>query len=389
MAETGTDAAGGDAPATPPAPPEPTGQACRNCGTPLLGPHCYKCGQPVKGLVRHFTSIVGDFFDSVFDFDSRTFRTLWPLFARPGWLTCEYFEGRRVRYVSPLRLFFFLSIVTFFVAQLTIEASSDGMIVGGDGISGAATEAEVIRERDAALAELREARADAGDEPGSGTALAAAERAVNRQADRRLAELRGEAPPDADDDENLQIRFNDDPWDPETNPVEIAWLPAFADAWINRNIGRARDNIAELQDDPERFKNALLGTIPSTLFVLLPVFAVLLKLAYAFKHRMYMEHLIVALHSHAFLCLALLGVFVVVALRDWLAPADGALRAVFGFVEFLLFAWMPLYLLLMQKRVYRQGWPMTLLKYAVLGTAYMVLLGIGALATLLVSLVWM
>jgi hypothetical protein len=389
MAETGTEAAGGNLPDTPPAPPEPTGQACRNCGTPLLGPHCYKCGQPVKGLVRHFTSIVGDFLDSVFDFDSRTFRTLWPLFVRPGWLTCEYFEGRRVRYVSPLRLFFFLSIVTFFLAQLTIEASSDGMIVGSDGISGATTEAEVIRERDEALADLREARADAGDEPGSGTALAAAERAVNRQADRRLAELRGEAPPDADDDEGLQIRFNDDPWDPETNPVEIAWLPAFADDWVNRNIGRARDNIAELQDDPERFKNALLGTIPSTLFVLLPVFAVLLKLAYAFRHRMYMEHLIVALHSHAFLCLALLGVFVVMALRDWLAPQGGVLRVLLGFVEFLLFAWMPVYLLLMQKRVYQQGWPMTLLKYALLGTAYMVLLGIGALATLLVSLVWM
>src|SRR3546814_3256406 len=96
---------------------------CQNCGTELLGPHCYKCGQPVKGMVRHFSSIIGDFFDSVFDLDARTPRTVWPLLAKPGFLSCEYFEGRRVRYVTPVRLFFFLSIVTFFVAQFAFCAS--------------------------------------------------------------------------------------------------------------------------------------------------------------------------------------------------------------------------------------------------------------------------
>ena len=48
--------------ATPAIPP---GAACQNCGAPLLGPHCYRCGQPVTGLVRHFTSIVGDFLAQV------------------------------------------------------------------------------------------------------------------------------------------------------------------------------------------------------------------------------------------------------------------------------------------------------------------------------------
>ena len=60
----------------------------------------------------------------------------------------------------------------------------------------------------------------------------------------------------------------------------------------------------------------MLSAVPSTLFVLLPMFALMLKLAYAFKRRLYMEHLIVALHSHAFLCLALLLVFLLMALED-------------------------------------------------------------------------
>ena len=40
------------------------------------------------------------------------------------------------------------------------------------------------------------------------------------------------------------------------------------------------------------------------MFVLIPLFALLLKLFYVFRRRLYMEHLIVALHSHAFLFLA-------------------------------------------------------------------------------------
>jgi hypothetical protein len=101
-----------------------------------------------------------------------------------------------------------------------------------------------------------------------------------------------------------------------------------------------------------------------------------------------MEHLIVALHSHAFLCLSLLLVFLTMSLRAWLAPAAGPLHALFGWVEGLLFAWMPIYLLLMQKRVYRQGWPMTLFKYAVLGISYVFLLSFGAAFTVIASVVW-
>jgi hypothetical protein len=295
---------------------------CQNCGTELLGPHCYRCGQPVNGLVRHFTSIVGDFFDSVFDLDTRVFRTIGPLFAKPGFLTREYFAGHRVRYVSPVRLFFFLSILAFFVAQLTFHV--------GD-----------------------------GDDHRTGQAT-------------------------AQDADAPTVSFNGADWDPETNPIDFGWLPAFANDWVNSQIGRGVENAAELQADPERFKNAVLGALPSTLFVLLPIFALMLKVLYFFKHRLYMEHLIVALHSHAFLCLALLLLLGASALGD----AVPALATACGWVQGLLLVWMPLYLLLMQKRVYGQGWILTLLKYMVLGVAYFFLLTFGVVATMLASLVW-
>jgi len=317
--ETAAAVAGAPPTAAEPAP------ACQNCGTPLLGPHCYRCGQPVNGLVRHFSSIMGDFADSVLNIDARVFRTLWPLFARPGFLSREYFAGRRVRHVSPVRLFVFLSIVTFFVAQLMVGFSGDAVVIGD--------------------------------------------------------------PVTVEDGDTANVQFNGRNWDPKTNPVDIGWLPAFADRWVNEQIGHGVANVAELKKSPnqERFKEALLGAVPSTLFVLLPIFALMLKLAYLFKRRLYMEHLIVALHSHAFLCLALLLVFGV----DALGEAVPALAPATGLAGGLLALWMPLYLLLMQKRVYGQGWPMTLLKYGVLGICYSLLLSFGMVATVVASIVWM
>lgn len=397
-------------PASPPAAAAPIARGdCANCGTPLLGEHCYACGQPVKGLVRHFSSLVGDVLDSVFEWDGRLPRTLWPLLAKPGYLTTEYLVGHRIRYVSPFRLFFFLAVLTFFIGKLTVSfGESGGVNFGGDNdIETALTVEDVEKARDKALAELAEAKAEiaagvdkttqAGNEAAdigrraSEAAITGGETAVRAQAEDRIRRLRaaeqaGQPPPPPN---VARLSFGGGDWDADKNPIAIAWLPAFANDWLNRQAARVQKNIPRLQEDPDLFKDAMLGAVPSTLFVLLPVFALMLKALYLFKRRLYMEHLIVALHSHAFLCLAVLLLFVLMALGHWLAPQGGTPGVVFGLLEAAIWIWMPLYLLLMQKRVYAQGWPMTLLKYTVLGWCYVVLLSFGAAFTAIAGLVWM
>lgn len=364
---------------TIPATPAPLpARFCGNCGAQLLGDHCYRCGQPVKGLVRHFSTIIGDFFDSVFEIDGRIWRTLPPLLLRPGLLSTEYFAGRRVRYVSPVRLFVFLSLISFFAAQLAINI--DGQSDGDSAIARASTVAEVERLRNEALAELSKAREQAEGAPGLGAGLAAAERAVAQQADRRIAELGGESPKTG----KPTISFGSEPWHREKNPIAIAGLPETVNAWLNRMVERAEANIARVQADPNLLKDAVLGALPATLFVLLPLFALLLKFAYLFKRRLYMEHLIVALHSHAFLCAALLLTIILGALSTsvgWLGWLS--------WLETGLFVWIPIYVLLMQKRVYGQGWPMTVLKYGLIGMVYVLMLSLGVTGALLGSLVWL
>ena len=368
---------------------------CENCGQLLLGPFCSQCGQSVKGLVRHFSSIMGDFADTVLNWDTRLPRTLWPLFGKPGYLTLEYFAGRRVRYVSPVRLFVTLSIVTFFIAQLILSFGDENLSFGNDGgkFADAATVEEVIARRDEALQELTKAREEINASvPGAGAGLIAAQNAIRSSAGKRITQLQAKpgsvaAGDDADDASGPTINFgNGGAWDPVTNPIKLAWMPGFANDWLNAMVGRAEKNIKRMQKDPDQFKDAVLGAVPSTLFILLPVFALMLKLLYLFKRRLYMEHLIVALHSHAFLCMSLLLIFLAMAVRTWLTTT-GFVHGLFGWVEGLLWAWMPIYLLLMQKRVYAQGWLMTMLKFTVLGWCYVILLSIGSAFTVMASLV--
>lgn len=392
------------APATP-------ARRCENCGTPLLGEHCYACGQPTKGLVRHFSSVAGDFMDTVFNVDSRVLRTIGPLLLRPGWLTLEYFAGRRVRYVTPARLFLFLSLLAFFAIHARIEVGDEGSVTVAPQTSGisvrsgtldtARTVAEVEAARKDALAEIDKGIADLRDVPAGAAGVAAMQVARARivaAADARAdwirrseaARARGQpAPPEPTVDGarggSINFPVNGKNWDPVTNPVDIAWLPAAGNRLLNRRLAHAREALD--RDGGERtLVEALFNVLPQTLIVMMPLFALMLKLAYFFKRRLYMEHLIVALHSHAFIALALSLVMGFSWLQEVLGASSGFMNNLFGWGIGLTSAWIPVYLLLMQKRVYGQGWLMTLLKFGVLGFLYSILLGLAMAAAMLIGL---
>ena len=193
------------------------------------------------------------------------------------------------------------------------------------------------------------------------------------------------APPGRDHAQALQFPVNGKPWDPKTNPVSFAWLPKAANESLNRRMAKARSVLKDGHSE-KPLVDAMFNVLPQTLFVLMPLFALMLKVAYYFKRRLYMEHLIVALHSHSFLALALTAIIGLSDLQSWLVPDGGFISGVLGWAMGLLGLWIPVYLLLMQKRVYGQGWIMTLLKYGVLGLSYTLLLSFGVVAAILIGL---
>ena len=403
-----------------------TDASCRNCGSPLYGEHCYVCGQPTKGLVRHFSSILGDFADTIFNVDGRILRTLPALLLKPGFLTREYIDGHRVRYVSPVRLFVFLCIGTFFAAKLATPsfelgkddavrvAGTDNIVINPDGNEGfeEMDSVEAVEARLAEVeAEMAKAREEAGAMPGMTTVLESAETQVRDAAAKRIAELRARdaaasganpagatadagdtsMPPGVSVDEESDepnINFNGKPWNAETNPLVFDTLPDGANRWLNAQIGHVPENWKRVREDPDLLRNAFYSALPTALFVLVPVFALLLKILYVYQRRLYMEHLVAALHGHAFVCAMLLVVMAMSSIESALG-SPAWLAAPIGWLEWLASAWMPAYLWLHLKRVYRQGWLLTTINYALLGFAEMLLLSVVAVVALLAALVWL
>jgi len=89
--------------------------ACPSCGTDTIGHFCGKCGEKEVNQsdysLRHYLK---EFAAALTLLDSKVLRSAWMLMKKPGYLSSEYFRGRRVRYMKPLQLFVFLNVIYYF-----------------------------------------------------------------------------------------------------------------------------------------------------------------------------------------------------------------------------------------------------------------------------------
>lgn len=369
---------------------------CENCAAALHGEFCHACGQSTHNPIRHLGHAVEEFFEAFWHLDGRVFRTLRDLWF-PGRVAINYLAGHRARYIAPLRLFVVLSLLTFFIGAAAIHVDEGTVRVEGvQDIDNATTVAEVERIRDAALAEIHRARDEAGNTPGVDPTLVAAEVRIQGAAASRIVELEGHAaaagdaaapPPAASGPRPLQLNVlgHKGEWHAEDNPFIIGWWPDFANDWLNGRLGNLEKNTQSLEDSSvDDWVQGMMASAPSALFLLVPVFAILLKIAYLLTPRVYLEHLVVALYSHAFLLIVLTLSFMISAISSWVPWR--ALDVVLMLLFTAGLVWMPVYLLLMQKRVYGQAWWLTLIKYLVVGCIYFMMLMVATMLVFLARL---
>jgi hypothetical protein len=228
---------------------EARGSACLNCGALLAGAFCADCGQRDIPPYPSVRELVVDAAAEFSGWDGRLATSLRDLILRPGMLTREFLEGRRVRYISPLRLYLMASLVYFLLAAGAPANKSQ---------SGKTTIAGV------------QVGVTSTDSKG----------AVSRP-DRVAKAAR----------ESLQDRSLS-PEDKAAALADVARAPAWLRPFLRRSI-----------EDPRGLKRGLSETMPRMLFVLLPIFAGIVALFY--RGRKYPEHLYFAIHLHAFIFLAL------------------------------------------------------------------------------------
>ena len=305
---------------------------CLNCGDPTVGQFCPACGQRKVDVRISLRRMLREVMDDQLSVNSTLPRTLGALLFRPGHLTRDYVQGRMARYIPPFRLYLVSSLLFFIILPFVADPGAITMNEDGDARRDSV---RVARIADSAL--LVHAR-KAGEDT---TAYARAVR-------------------DRESPSFGNIQFGPDPDDvvPPLKPLA-------------RRMKRTEERLNSMprREALRTLIEAFEENAPIGVFVMMPLFALILKLLYVRQKRFYVEHFVFALHAHAF---AFLTGTVILVSRS-------------GFLNAVIATWFLAYLFLALKRVYGQGVVRTLVKYVMLGVFYSFLLIFGVTATVLMT----
>lgn len=298
---------------------------CENCGAVLAGPYCSQCGQRHHDHpVHHFWHFISEAAEDLTHADSRLWQTLRALLFRPGFLTREFLDGRRVRYLPPVRLYLVVSVIFFLIVGVHSQLSRPAELVFSS--NGKSFHYQVIpaHQRNGPATAVR---AIGGVATGR-TALARAQTQMQRSCKRegRYVEQHG------------------------------GWLDRFGPQLEQSCLAVAAAG------GQKRLQQSIEHNLERAMFLLLPLLALLMKPLYFKPPRHYIEHMLFLLHNHAFL-------FVILTLSTLLEMITSS-SWVLDPVDMVMTVGIPVYFYLAMRRVYGQSRRLTFGKLAGLGIGY-------------------
>ena len=329
--------------------------SCLNCETSLSGQYCGNCGQRARSRLISLWELVREAFGDLLELDSRLWQTLGPLLVRPGKLTRDYLLGRRARFMPPFRTYLVLSVVFFLVAFFDPREEFNVLF------EPTAETAEDAIPADQSAKEIRQ-----------GVIEDLAEEGI----------IVGEdAAPDEDEDSNgfnYNVTSGEGDVKCDVEDIKTADIPE----WLASRLTPERLQLMcerVMADDGRALFDKLRDNVPAALFFLLPLMALVLKLAYPLSKRYYVEHLLFVVHYHAF-------VFLILTLQILFARFATLVGIPENVTDIVLIGaaiYIPAYLFRSMQRVYGQRVLITALKYIFLLLSYFFgfisMIGIAAL----------
>jgi hypothetical protein len=261
---------------------------CLNCGSELQGKFCHNCGQENLQIKESFGHMVNHAVSDYFHFDQQFFHTLKPLLLKPGNLTIEYMAGRRAQYLHPVKMYIFISLVFFVLIFKTNH--------------------EIVRVNNGKPVSKKEITDKVKKE---------LEKNGNLTTDQKkhLTNTVKNALPAGGvriNNDGSIVKINDDS-DSDTGTGKDSTvvkyiaaqskLPAderdgFWERFYNKTTLAYKEKYGEHYK--EMFYEDVKHNAPKAMFVLLPLFALILKVTFWRNRKFYVEHMIYAIHLHCF-----------------------------------------------------------------------------------------
>lgn len=353
--------------------PANTVGSCRNCGETLPDGafFCPKCSQKVSDGRVPLRELWYDFIESFLNFDAKIFRTIRDLFI-PGKLTIEYFKGRHISYIPPVRIFLMMAVFHFAILGFS----------GFDGVNFNFTENKGDLRRAAYQLEFMEK-------------LDSARQVVNkkfkqdlkieRAMDSLLQQFKGIKP---DSIEFGYLDFHRDfkiqgkqihlderelyaPFDEITKKYKIH---GFLEQLQVRQILR-------LITEKANFSTFLLSKLIWMVLLMMPALALVLKLLYIRRRRYFVEHLVFSFHYHAF-AFFLLSIAILINNTGWFSdPKKGESGLPIG----IAFLAVIIYLFIAMYRIYQQRFWKTFIKFNILNFSYILIFTVFFVLTMVIT----
>lgn len=307
--------------------------SCENCGYEFRGHFCPNCGQEVAEFNRPFGFVLYDFIGNFFAFDTRFFDSFWKLLARPGFLTAEFFNGRRVRYSPPFRMFVFLSFVLFLMLELLSQKGLNTFLEApiNDSQGLVKSDSTLLQSVDSLSVKKNfNVEINNGDED--------------------IVHLDSVEFDGANIRDNLRILANH-----FEERLKVTSDPDDREKLIS---------IIGICSSPELLVAKFLKYLSWSFFILLPVFALLLKLFYLKRKQYFIRHFIFSIHFHSYIFFMLIIAILLGLIFNSLS----------GYVLLIGFISIPVYFLLAMKNFYGQGIRKLLSKFIGVSIVYNVIL---------------
>lgn len=357
---------------------------CNNCGSHLEADYnfCPTCGQSNSDNNVTFSTLIKEFLDNYFGIDSKLSHSIMPFLFRPGALTNRFHEGKVKHFIHPVRLYLVMSLFYFFTISYLLSDFN---------LQNLGEEGEITK---ATLEELQKNN-DLKQLPDSIKLSLVNDSLVQKfrpaTYDQLFDSLDVNYGEDFLEDLTVSLESIDIPKRDEERYIEkmhrfardtrmadsIFWDSLRGNGNMNikffgqSNTAHIQHQVRRIFANDEGFKGFVLGNLPLMMFILIPLFAGVLKLIYVRRKHLYIKHIVHALHIHSFAYLiyglSLLLMFKV--FTENLFPNNNveAIRATIGFCFFVLTS---TYAYISFLKVYKQHWLKTLVKFNIVGFIY-------------------
>lgn len=277
-------------------------KTCLNCRHVVEQKYCPNCGQENTDSRKTFHHLFVHFFEDLTHYENAFWKTIRNLLFKPATLTKEYLSGKRLSYLAPVRLYIFISFITFLLIALFPSHVTENLKKSEKDIT-----TNLIKQDKKGIETFKE---------------------------KTHFEMKSMKEIDS-------IQKYGKPSEKYTD----------FEYWLYEKVVHVTENNSKAEII-EKFIESFVHNIPKILFIIMPFFAFFLWIFHNKKKWYYFDHGIFTLHYFSFLLLIFLILFIIQKITDLLGSGFGFIADITNFVGIL---WMSYYFYPAHHRFYGES----------------------------------